>query len=438
MDRRGFVGKAAGGVGLLAATVALTRTASAQSTTTVKADVITTSAGTNPIKETDIYNVVSVLTYGAIGNGTTDDGPAIQNAANAAAAAFKKLYFPNTGSPYLIDTFLEVPSNGYWLGEAGAILNISLTCSLGPTELGGSNRAMFANNASVVEFENLIFESSSSGLSKLGVSIAFNNTASVRIKNCIFRNFGDVTYYAQGLVMFGCSDVIIEGCTFSGNSGDGVAFASTCTTLKFTNNTCIQNGDCGVVITVACSNVIIANNICTDSINCGILSDRCQNVTICGNVCTNNSYGIRISRYVATSDANQFVSVTGNTVNNSGTAGISVELCTSPSSVVVTGNSVGGSGGAGINWSDACVGTIAGNTVCSTAGPSIAVVSYNAGYETGRLAITGNILTNGTYGIQQITGPGTITPLVISGNGIFYMSEAPTSLLPGASTGYLS
>jgi hypothetical protein len=376
--------------------------------------------------------VVSVTSYGATGNNTTDDGPAIQQAANAAAAAGLRLYFPNPpGGAYLIATYIDIPANSSWFGDPGSVINVSPTCTLGPVSIGGSNRAIYANAVSNIKLVDLIFESSSTGLAQAGVSVAFNNIANAVVKNCVFQNFGDPTYYAQGLVFLFSNGILVKDSTFTGNSGDGFAF-STCTNFQVEGNASANNGDWGCATTVSCSNGLIRGNTFTGNASVGTGADRCTNMVICDNICTNNAYGVRICRYVETADASQYINVCGNIVNGAKTVGISVEQCTAPGCVSVTGNVIAGSNGQGINVSDSCLVTVTGNSIDSTNGASILVVSYTSSFETGRITIMGNTCSLGTYGVQQVAGPGAMTQITVGPNNISDMSSGFYSLLANA------
>ncbi|GGA00560.1 right-handed parallel beta-helix repeat-containing protein [Dyella caseinilytica] len=376
--------------------------------------------------------VVSVMNYGATGNGTTDDGPAIQAAANAAASAGLRLYFPYPpGGSYFVQTYIDIPGNSSWFGDPGTVINISPTCSLGPVSIGGSNRAIYANAVSNIKLVDLVFESSSTGLAQEGVSIAFNNVANAVIKGCSFNNFGDSTYYAQGIVFLCSNGILVKDSMASGNSGDGFAF-STCTNFQFVGNDSSSNGDWGCATTVSCNNGIVKGNIFTGNASVATGADRCTNMTFSDNLCINNAYGVRICRYDPDTSASQYITVSGNIVNGAKTVGISVEQCTSPACVSVTGNVIAGSNGPGMNISDSCLVTVAGNSIDSTNGASILIISYTAAYETGRITVTGNTLSLGTYGVQQVTGPGTITQVTIGPNNISDMSAGFYSLLTSA------
>jgi hypothetical protein len=62
---------------------------------------------------------ISVTDFGAVGNGTTDDTTAIQNANNAAAAQEKSVFFPGTSAYYKITTSLTQTAS--WIGEFSGI-----------------------------------------------------------------------------------------------------------------------------------------------------------------------------------------------------------------------------------------------------------------------------------------------------------------------------
>lgn len=368
--------------------------------------------------------------YGAIGNGTTDDGPAIQSAANAAAAANLPLYFPF--GTYLIATVVGIPSNSRWFGDIGAIINISPTCTVSSFTIGGTCRPLYINGSSNITLEDLTFTSTGTGLAANGIAFAAINGNNINLKNCTFTGFGNSSYYAQGAIFLTCTDVTVNHCTFANNSGDGCAFSTSCSNFKFMSNTSNNNGDWGCAISYQCTNGLIENNTFIGNASCATGSDRCVDIIFTNNLCVNNAYGIRVCRFAPDSIQSQYVTIIGNIVNGATTLGISVEECTSPAGVTISGNVVVGSNGSGINVSDSCVVNVCGNTIYSTNGPSIVVASYQSSYETGRIAIVGNTCSTGTYGIEQVTGPGTISTILVSANAITAMSVAPYTLLSNA------
>jgi|SRR5579859_1837428 len=379
--------------------------------------------------QSELQDRVSVLDFGAKADGVNNDGPAITLAVTFCAGIGKDLFFP--AGTYRILTYVSLPSNTKLVGEIGTIIHIDPACTLGPVNIGGTNRAFYASGVSGISFRGIIFESVTTGLTQQ-VNVAINATSNIRVDDCTFRNFGNGSFYCQGLVMLGCSDIIVRASKFTGNSGDGLAIGNSSSNFQVSGNMVSGNADFGIAITLICNEGTITNNVILNNTSAGIGTDRCTNISITGNTLVNNAYGIRVCRFALDSNTNQYVAVSGNVVNGAGTIGISVEECTVPGGVTVTGNSVlGVSGGAGINISDSCVVTVSGNAVYSTTGASILVQSFNASYETGRVAIVGNSLTNGTYGIQQVTGPGTITTITVMGNNINNMSTALYTFLAG-------
>lgn len=371
---------------------------------------------------------VSVLDFGAVGNGTANDGPAIVAALTYCASTNKELFLP--AGTYRILTYVSLPSNTKLVGEPGTIVHIDPACTLGTVNIGGTNRAFYASGVSGISFKGIIFESVTTGLTQQ-VNVALNATSNIRVDDCTFRNFGNGSFYCQGLVMLGCSDIIVRASKFTGNSGDGLAIGNSSSSFQVFGNTVSGNGDFGIAITLICNEGTIANNVVLNNTSAGIGTDRCTNIAITGNTLVNNAYGIRVCRFAADSNLNQYVAISGNVVNGAGTLGISVEQCTSPGGVTVVGNSVVGVTGAGISVADSCVVTVNGNAVYSTTGASVLVQSFNASYETGRITIVGNSFNNGTYGIQQVTGPGTITSITVMGNDVNNMSVGLYSFLSG-------
>ena len=199
----------------------------------------------------------SVLGYGAVGDGVTDDTAAFQ----AALASGCNVYVP-AGS-YLISGALSVTTPGqtiYGDGAQSIIISTSLSgdfidisaenVTIRDLVLLGSRTATtvvdeFAINALLGSAESLTVQNVriSGTLSTTG----FNNAIKLdtgndhsKILNCtIERLVGYLTGFGQGVLVGECDDVLVDGCSFIGESQRGrhaVYFSAGCSNCKATNN----------------------------------------------------------------------------------------------------------------------------------------------------------------------------------------------------------
>lgn len=369
----------------------------------------------------------NVEDFGAIGDGVTDDGPAIQAAINYANSVKGQIVFE--GKTYCIKTAIQLKSDTALSGVPGTVLYIDPTCTLGPL-IGGIGRAIYINTASENVFiEGIVFKSTDIGLTKV-VSIAFNMVTNLYINNCQFVNFGDATYTTQGLVIFDSSDVTITNCTFDNNTSDGCAISNAVINFEFANNICSNNGDWGFAIVEGCKYGNVINNTFTNNVSTATGTDRCSYISFSNNQIFSNEHGIRISEFASTVDKNQFIAITNNNIVNSGVAGISVENMNSTyGQFSITNTNISGSGNQGIRITDSSLGTIVGNTIYSCSAEGVLFNAATATVTTGLCTIIGNSISNTTYGIRQITNLGTSGTIIATGNFIQGSSVANTSFV---------
>lgn len=376
---------------------------------------IESSAQTQPAN-----GFLSVMDFGAVGDGVTDDGPAIQKATNYAASLGKNLFFP--AAKYRLLTYISWPSNTSWRGEPGSIIFLDPTMTQGMS-IGGSARSIYSNVTIGLSLDGLTFQSAPTGLTS-PITICINGTRQVRISNCLFQNFGNSTYYAQGLVVFGSGDIRFFNSKFIGNSGDGAALSNGCTDFEVIGCEFSSNGDFGLAITIQCDGGAVSNCIFRNNVSTSAGADRCTNIAFTSNTMVGGQQGVRVCKF-SNNDVNHYITVTGNAITGSSVAGISIEMMDTPGQCAVTGNTISGvTSGPGIWLSDSSSVTVVGNSVYSCTGAAVEVTSFNAGYESGRHTIVGNTFSNCPYGVTQTAGPGTISKIHISGNSMFAIANA--------------
>jgi hypothetical protein len=382
-----------------------------------------TGAINRPINE-KIQETISVEDFGAVGDGATDDGVAIQNAINYANSVKGQVNFK--GNTYLIQTAIEIKSNVSLVGTSGTVLFVSPSCTLGPT-FGGLGRAIYVNTTSTNIFiQGITFQSTSVGLSKV-VSIAFQKVTNLYINNCQFINFGDATYTTQGLAVFDSSDVTITNSTFSTNTSDGCAFSNAVINFNFSNNICTSNGDWGFALVEGCNYGSVTDNIFKSNTSVATGTDRCAYVSFSNNQINSNEYGIRISEFSVSADKNQYIAIANNNIVNSSIAGISIEnMNATYGQFSLVNNNISGSSNQGILIANSRLGTIVGNTIYSCSAEGILFNASAAGVTTGLSSVVGNTISNTTYGIRQLAGSGTTATINVVGNYIQGSSVANT------------
>jgi parallel beta-helix repeat protein len=149
-----------------------------------------------------------------------------------------------------------------------------------------------------------------------------------------------------------------------------------------------------------------------------------------GNVSYLCEHGIRVARFGATVDPQQYITITNNVVNQC-QFGISIEEMGAAGYYTIVGNTVTYATQQGIRITNSENGTVVGNQI--TASTAEAILFYSSGGSScGRAAVTGNHIHVCTYGIRQINSGGTALQITVSGNDVTNASVAKAGLLtPG-------
>ena len=170
----------------------------------------------------------NVKSYGAVGEGTTDDTQTIKNAIAASANSPKStVYFP-TGT-YKISGTLNASSNQRWMGDGKTASII--------TVIGSANPAVNINNKDLVEIRDMKIDSSSVTTTNImiggwsggtasniwitnietfastnGVGIALVYSSSIYLNGC------KITGAAMGNT-WGCTKFYVDNCSYYGRGG---------------------------------------------------------------------------------------------------------------------------------------------------------------------------------------------------------------------------
>lgn len=359
-----------------------------------------------------------------------DYGLAARAANTFAAITGKAVHWP--AGTYDLNSYVgNFGSNAAWIGEPGTIINLPAAMTLGAT-IGGTARGLYAQAVSNLSFDGITFKSVTTGLTK-AITIAFDQITGLSIRNCVLKDFGNATYYAQGAIVFNSTDVLINNNKFTNCSGDGLAFSNGVTKFDVSGNEFSSNSDWGFAISIACTQGSVTNNRFLNNISTATGADRCTNITFANNTMVNNEHGVRVTKFAATADVNRHIAITGNTIVNCGLIPISIEQAGDNGTglkalITVIGNTINGSNNQGINVSDSQDIAIVGNTIYSTAAEAILIHATTAGWATARVAVIGNTILTCTHGVRQITSAGTLGKATVLGNQIESASVATMAL----------
>ncbi|MGA2192993.1 MAG: glycosyl hydrolase family 28-related protein [Nitrospirota bacterium] len=185
--------------------------------------------------------IFDIRSFGAKGDGVSDDTKAIQNAANAIPDAGGKLYIPRgifivrnvslksgtTVTGEGADSVLKLPPSA----TSGGILTVSYKNNItvrdvafdgsdtGRTTSGHSTACFWVQAAAGdVTVENCSFRNNTECSSCVRIDSPIGKTShDITISHCLFENV-DV-----GVITYGCRDVCVNQCTYRGTS-EGISF----------------------------------------------------------------------------------------------------------------------------------------------------------------------------------------------------------------------
>ncbi|MFE5621718.1 right-handed parallel beta-helix repeat-containing protein [Streptomyces virginiae] len=391
-----------------------------------------------------------VAAYGAVGNGTTDDTTAIQNALNAAGVAGGTVVLPG-GKTYRITNYLNVKSNVTIIAR-GATIRQTSTFGLLRNFVTGDSFATYSGYGGIVIEGGVWDANASDGTtgSVTGLVNAFtfahaqditlrdvtvrnvssahavelNAVSDARIINCRFEGFRDNTgdtsrgfseaiqldYSISGGGGIGafdntpCRNIRIEGCYFGASSrlaGFGRAVGSHTSVSASAKHDNVQVLNCTVVATGQegiraygwMNSTISRNRISGTGSACIVITGPDPGVTGYSNVCSQ-------------------IAVHGNTVSVApGSSPIRVVgfATARPTGVSISGNVVFGSTATGIYVSQATAPQITANQITDAGSSSIYAINCSA------VHIVGNQCVNSAstaLGVDACTGG------FVSGNNI--------------------
>lgn len=304
---------------------------------------------------------------------------------------------------------LQIKSHTHFVGAGRDSSTVFLPANIdmtGAPSYGGDQRAVW-NNPSIsnVIFEGFSFQGPGAGNTKI-VNVALRNVTNFLARDCGWKDIGDVTWYATGVVLFESTGVVFDSCLFDNCKGDGGAVSSASRDVLVKNCRITNNRDWGFALSIDVDNAVFEGNYVANNLSTGIGADRCENVAFIGNRCFNNEHGIRIAKFAIPGDTQRQIIVQGN-ICGGNLQGITVEGSDAPCVTVIEGNTVIGTTNEAILLADVQGAIVCGNSLYNNSADNIAIRGYTL--PCGGHVIDDNKIVGGTRGIYEAaSGAGSI------------------------------
>jgi hypothetical protein len=194
----------------------------------------TGSVGTNV--EDKLAQTVSVMDFGAVGDGVTDDRVAIQAALNAS----KSVYFPTPSVSYYISNSVSPQSNTLIYGD-GFSSHVQVP--------NGTVNCFYVNGVSGVIVRDLkISTVAQTNATAYKCAVLINNASNCLVENVLAFNMGH-----WGVGVYDSSGCIVRGCRFAtwfGTVQDsaGIAVYNNSNNNLIEENYCLANSDHGILV----------------------------------------------------------------------------------------------------------------------------------------------------------------------------------------------
>jgi hypothetical protein len=312
-------------------------------------------------------SVVNVRDYGATGDGTTDDRPAIVSAISALDAAGGGTLLLPKGT-YAISDTVQLVSNMRLVGVGRGATTIKPSASWGGWAMVQDPGGSITNT----EVSGITFDAANQVAESLRFIVA--GTKNITVRDCEFKNLPSS---AAGLVLNLCSNVHIENNIFT-----GLGSATQRALLMFNS----------------ASHITVIGNMFTGfnmSIGIDNFTAPCHNISIFGNRFKNiGGYGIRMNEasYVTVS-GNEFESTfyVGGTEDGS----MAVSAQSGSTAITISDNISKNSGE--ISVYDSFDAAVTGNVLIGTIAAGIEIndnQNANTSSDGIRVSVTGNHITN--------------------------------------------
>lgn len=390
----------------------------------------------------------SVKSFGALGDGSTDDTSAFTATGTAAAAAGRAIYIP--GGTYIVanwtpptntviygdgvnDTILKRPNSA---ASNASVINLTTTgVTLRDLCVDGNkaNQTLASNNISITSGYNYRLERVWTKNAKIvsggfGAGLAISSTSDLsndtttEILHCIASECD-----GSGISVDECFNITIDGNRVSNNTGAGINLNNLDAPIepasqgyiKVTNNVCVDNGASGIGIVgttldnimpefddLQAFNIIVTGNRCRGNGGYGI-GLQGQLILCSDNQCYEN--GGTTSAFYGGMLFNCYSSIcSGNIASNNAYYGIDAGGCVNSivsNNICASNGNATANGGVGINIGASKDSSCRGNTLIdngaqgAAAGKAIVCTGYDlngAGggfpYRTSNIAFTDNLI----------------------------------------------
>lgn len=386
-----------------------------------------------------IFNVRS-SPYNAVGNGTTNDAAAIQQALDAAHSAGGGIVLIPGGYTYAIGTFLVVYDKTTIMAYGATLKSIGNTGLL-RNFLGSETFSGYAGHSNIRVYGGIWDGNAGDGTNSTTTAetdvLNFVHASNIVLRDLTVQNVSS----AHGIEFNSIDGGVADNCRvlgFRDNSGTSarqyseaiqidIAVSGSSSIGNFDNTPCknitvrdcyvgssATNGAFGKLVGshttatgVTYDNINILNNTVDTTLDIGIRAYAWQNSEISGNR-INNAAGYAISAEVAGTTATRGVKITDNVIENGSSGGITVIGASGATmtDVDVSRNNIKSCASAGLSINYADYPTIEGNNVDSSGG-------------------TGIFITNGTGG--TISG----NKVINSGSNCLNVNAQPSALVIG-------
>lgn len=361
-------------------------------------------AGTGAIfrsSQNKMRDIVSVKDFGAVGDGVTDDAPAVQLAINHIASRGRGTVVFPAGYTYFMNTQVNVCNNlvimGYGAkiiaGRSWAHIDAPLFKNFTATKMSVAPGTITAT--SNVSFHGLEFDGQDVGgaagvinANMHGILICMGNRTDVAtavngftVQDCYFHDFD-----GAGVFTYGGQNINVSNNRF----------------VNFFPNTVLSIGS-GLSLTDVDGFVVDANvfdhtgaNWSWHGMTILDFNSRSKNGVVSNNIIRDMNQGDGISCEGNTVDNLENVTFVGNMIRDCAGDGIGVDRCTQ---VVVSGNTIQDVGSTGILFGQTERLIIDGNSIINC--------GYGAIYGSGdKITIIGNNITGTSYGSASYQGDG--------------------------------
>jgi hypothetical protein len=354
--------------------------------------------------------VINVTTYGAAGNGTTDDTTSIQNALNAVPADGAEVYVP--AGNYKITATIKIKSKTRFRGDGMRASRIFWGATADGDMIENADQTN-GNHGIIIEDLEIDGNRASNYQANAfaGFGIELGNVTGFHIERCyihdVVRDAIDITGVAGSSSGYSSKGFITNNLL----TGAGRPYY-----YEPTQTTYLDGSGVGIIIA---ADVVVANNIINNNANCGVIlekndaSEVLKYITVSDNSMRANKCGVFSVFNLDTSEV-EHVSITGNTIENVG-EGIRIErtrhfLVANNRITYVNGHGIRVHGASSID------GNISGNHIYDVGIAGTDRDGIHVNTTQSRISITGNHIQGTLTRMRRAIDAPSATDLLIVGN----------------------